>query len=273
MPFEAPVLADKATPVLTTLEMFDVGSGSTANGKIDRVVATFSENLDTPYSAGNTPLTLANVPSSGALNTVTNVSGTTARLNITEGAGAADTAVGSFTVALATNASGIRDNAGNLSSFAMQAPADKAGPVPVSITDTDGATNGLIDSGDSLIVTFSEPIASAVGLVTIITEADPTGGGNDTLNITGLTNGARNTGSNAYVNNNNRTFQYTNSTLTKSYGDKTITATVSGACSGDCADRGTNLVAANFDFAAALSLTDAAGNLATGSLIVSITLF
>ena len=122
----APV--DQATPVLVTLAMQDANT----NGKVDRVVATFSETL-AAYSAGTAPWTLSGVPSGGTLSSVS-VSGTTATLTIAEGAGAADTAVGSFTVALATAATGIRDAAGNLSSFAASTPADGARPVLVAGT-------------------------------------------------------------------------------------------------------------------------------------------
>ena len=63
--------------------------------------------------------------------------------------GAANTAVGTFRVALATNANGIRDVSGNLSSFGTVAPADDAAPVPINTTRTAGTTNGLIEAGDT----------------------------------------------------------------------------------------------------------------------------
>ena len=145
----APV--DQATPVLVTLAMQDVNT----NGKVDRVVATFSETL-AAYSAGTAPWTLANVPSGGTLSSVS-VSGTTATLTIAEGAGAPDTAVGSFSVALADGATGIRDAAGNLSSFAASAPTDAARPVLVAGTllmrDVDA--NGKVDR---VLATFSETL-------------------------------------------------------------------------------------------------------------------
>src|SRR5207253_6834303 len=84
--------------------------------------------------------------------------GAVATLTISEGAGAPDTAVGAFTVALATNAAGIRDAAGNLSSFAASSPADGAKPVLVAGTlamkDVDG--NGRVDR---VAATFSETLA------------------------------------------------------------------------------------------------------------------
>ena len=113
------------------MTMLDVN----ANGKVDRATAVFSETL-AAYTAGTTPWTLANVPSGGTLASVA-VATTTATLTITEGAGAANTAVGSFTIALATSATGIRDAAGNLSSFAATAPADGAAPVRTAMVMQD----------------------------------------------------------------------------------------------------------------------------------------
>jgi hypothetical protein len=86
------------------------------------------------------------------------ISGSTATLNLTEGAGAANTAVGSFTIALA-NTSGITDTTGNHASFAAQSPADKAPPVPIALALGDG--NGQAGAGDTASITFSEPLAVA----------------------------------------------------------------------------------------------------------------
>ena len=144
--------ADQASPVLISLVMQDTNT----NGKVDHAVATFSEAL-AAYSAGTTPWTLTNVPSGGSLASVT-TSGTAATLTITEGAGAPDTAVNSFTIALASNATGIRDAAGNQASFTTTSPTDNAKPVLVAGTlamkDIDG--NGKIDQATA---SFSEPLA------------------------------------------------------------------------------------------------------------------
>ena len=159
---------DNAPPTLSTLEMFDTNG----NGKVDHVKATFNESLAS-YSAPNSVWTLTNVPSGGTLNSVS-VSGAVATLTLNEGAGAADTSVSSFTVALAANTSGIRDLAGNQSSFAATAPADKAAPVPVAVTLTNGGSNlGMIDDKkDSLTVTFSE----ALSATSICSAANPNSG-------------------------------------------------------------------------------------------------
>ena len=142
---------DTVAPALTTLEMFDTNG----NGKIDQVKATFDTTLAT-YTAGTSPWTLANVPSGGTLASV-GVSGSLATLTITEGGGAANSAVGSFTVALSTSATGVRDSSGNQSSFAAQGPTDKAGPVLVSAT-SGGGTAGLMQANDTLTMTFSEAL-------------------------------------------------------------------------------------------------------------------
>ena len=262
--FAAAAPTDGAKPVLVTLSMLD----SNTNGKVDRVTAVFSERLAS-YTAGNAPWTLANVPSGGTLASVA-VATNTATLTITEGAGAQNTSVGSFTIALATSATGIRDAAGNLSSFAATAPLDKAAPVPIAITTaTPGSTAGLMEVGDALQVTFSEPIlASSVPGSTTITETDPNGSGNDTLTITGLTNGARALGANNYIAANNTSAAFASSTLAVSGAN--VTATVAGACTGTC---GANITAGRgaLAFAPATTITDAAGNAATGALTTAAT--
>jgi large repetitive protein len=144
---------DTTAPAVQTLQMFD----NDHDGKVDHVVATFSEPLAACAAPCTTGWTLANVPSGGTLSSVT-ISGSTATLNLTEGSGAPNTAVGSFTVALAATG-GITDIAGNHSSFAAQSPADKAAPVPISVVLADGS--GTIDAGDTASVTFSEPLAVA----------------------------------------------------------------------------------------------------------------
>ena len=68
-----------------------------------------------------------------------------------------NTSVGSFTVALATSATGIRDAAANLSSFAAAAPTDGAKPVLVTLTMQDTNANGKVDR---VTAVFSETLAS-----------------------------------------------------------------------------------------------------------------
>ena len=258
----APV--DQATPVLVSLVMQDVN----VNGKVDRVLATFSEAL-AAYSAGTAPWTLANVPSGGSLSSVS-VSGTLATLTIAEGAGAPDTAVGSFTLALASAATGIRDAAGNLSAFAATSPADGARPVPIGVGSTNnGVTAGLMEAGDILQVTFSEQLAALGSAVTAITESDPTGSGSDRLTVTGLTAVAGvSTGSNLYITTDNTTASFASSAI--GLAGAVMSATVSGGCTGTC---GVNLgigVGA-LVFTPDPTLRDGAGNTAAGSFTTAAT--
>ncbi len=255
-------------PQLTSLRMTDIDT----DGRIDRVTATFDQTL-AAYTAGTAPWTLANVPSGGTLASVS-VSGTVATLVITEGAGAQSTAVGAFTVALAQSATGIRDSSGNRSSFPATAPTDGAGPVPTAIADTNGTTNGLFQPGDTLAVTFSEPLEPAsVPTASTVTLTDPVGTGNDTLNVTGLTNGARATGSNGYLTLNGGVASWA-STLARSNGDRTVTVTLGSPCVGTgCATLANPGGTPNFAYAPATSLTDPATNAATGTRTQAIRLF
>ena len=99
-----------------------------------------------------------------------------------------------------------------------------------------GATAGLMEAADTMTVTFSETIATAVGPGTTVSETDPTGSGNDRLTVAGLTAVAGvATGSNAYVVTDNTSASFASSTLSKV--GATVTATVAGACSGEPARR------------------------------------
>src|SRR5207237_5128395 len=120
------------------------------NGTVDHVIATFNDTLQS--STDTSVWHLSNVPSGGSLASV-NTSGSTATLTLNEGAGAADTSVGSFTVSLDASATGIRDAAGNQSSFSAQAPSDQAAPARTAMTMLDNDHNGFVDR---VALTFSE---------------------------------------------------------------------------------------------------------------------
>jgi len=177
--FAATAPADKAAPARITLEMFDAN----ANGKVDQVKGNLLGAL-AAYTAATAPWTLANVPSGGTLSSVS-VTGSTATLTISEGPNPADTAVGSFTVALATNANGIRDAAGNQSSFAATAPADKAAPARITLEMFDANANGKVDQVKG---TFSEPLAAYTAAAAPWTLANvPSGGTLSSVSVTGST--------------------------------------------------------------------------------------
>jgi hypothetical protein len=266
--FSATAVTDKAAPVPVSLVLQDTDT----NGKVDHVAITFSETLSA-YSAGTAPWTLANVPSGGTLSSVS-VTGATATLTLAEGAGPIDTSRGSMTVALASNASGIRDAASNLSSFAATAVTDGAVPIVTSITDTDGATDGKIEPGDTLAITFSEPLDPAtVPSSTTLTLGDPRGSGMDYLDLTGVTQGPRPTGSNFYIVRNKDVAIFTSS-VALSNGNKTITVTVGPTCTGDgCTEIGTVTTTPTLSWLTASTITDPAGNVPTVTFTQAIRLF
>lgn len=242
--------AADAAPVLTALRMFDLSG----DGRVDRVTADFNEPLAT-YTAGTAPWTLANVPSNGTLTSVT-VSGSTATLTITPGsggAGAPNTAVGSFTVALAQNANGVRDAAGNRSSFGATAPLDRAAPILLTVADTNGATNGRADTGDTLTLTFSEAIAG--GSIPLTTNVAMTGGTSGTLAMPGvIVTTALNAKSNKLYS--NCTLSFNGSVVSSNAVSKTITVVLGEPGSGCTATAGESNP--GIAFAPATSLNDGA---------------
>ena len=148
------------------------------NGRVDRLTVTFSEPL-AAYTAPTTIWTLANVPSGGSLASVTVVT-PTVTIAITEGAGPLDTSVGSFTVALAADPTGIRDAAGNQASFAV-APTDGARPIRQSADMFDDNTDGKIDR---VVTTFSETLAPFTAPASVfVLSAAPSGATLNTVNV------------------------------------------------------------------------------------------
>jgi hypothetical protein len=198
--------------------------------------------------------------------------GNVATLTFTEGAGAADTAVGSMTIGLAANAAGIRDAADNRSAFSNMTPTDQAAPIPTAVTDTNGATNGKFEPGDTISITFSEALLlSTVPTSTTVTVTDPSGTGNDRLSLAGISAASRTLGANGYELTNNSSAVFAASSVAVTNSSRTITVTVGATCTGvGCAGLGTQGSAANYSFLAATTLTDTAGNTSTRALVVSL---
>ncbi len=186
-----------------------------SDGLVDHVSIVFSESL-AAYSAGTAPWTLANVPSGGSLSSVA-VSGTTVTLTLSPGAGAPDTSVGSFTVALATSATGVRDAGGNLASFAATAPSDGAGPVLVSAA-SGGGTSNLMEAGDTMDLVFSEPLDPA-SVPSSATVTEQRSGGSRTLTIPDVIQSA--TIASSYLGGNKSSGSATG-TITLTDGDTTV---------------------------------------------------
>ncbi len=207
---------DTTSPALSSLQMLD----SDADGKVDRVVATFSEALQS--STATAPWTLTAVPSAGTLASVS-TSGTVATLVLNEGAGAADTAVGTFKIALAANASGIRDAAGNQASFAATAPDDLAGPVLMTATSGGGIINRM-QAGDTAVLTFSEALAPASVPSNLVVREQRTSSTVGALTVPGLINSAAISG--GYLSANGASATSNTSPSALSLGDTRVTVTL-----------------------------------------------
>jgi hypothetical protein len=257
---------DRTAPAYVSSELYD----NDTDGKVDQVKVTFDEALANSTATGQ--WTLANVPSAGTLASVS-TTGSVATLNITEGAGAANTAVGTFTVALTAAAGGIRDSVGNQSSFTTKSPTDKAKPVLINVVSTNG--DGLANATDTITFNYSEPllastVPTAPSLVLNRTSATATD-----LTIAGIL-GQTALGA-AYLAG-NITMTYTTTTSLPGSAVRT-TLTSGGTCTGNflaCLLTGTEQApgtSPNVSFVAPTTITDAAGNAATGTVTQAIRLF
>jgi hypothetical protein len=253
---------DKAAPALSTLQMFDTD----ADGKVDQVKATFSESISS--TSATAPWTLTGVPSGGSLSSVSS-SGATATLTIAEGASAADTSVGSFLVALAASASGVRDSAGNQSSFAALAPGDKAGPVITAVTDTNGTNDGKFEAGNTMTLTFTESVTGIAASSNVVLTDKAGSSNNDGVSITNLLSGTADLGRSDYISGSSASF---NSSLLSQPALNQVTVTLA-SCTGSCANVTQAAGTGSFSLSPAAAITDTAGNAATGSITVTIRLF
>lgn len=247
---------------LRSLEMSDTD----ANGRVDRVVATFSEPLADRSSTSQRAWTLSDVPSGGRLRSVS-VTANQAVLTLTEGSGAPDTAVGSFTVALAPAPDGVQNQTGHDASFPPTPPLDRAAPVPLAVASTTGGpAAGRIEAGDELNVVFSEPLsAPSVPKSTVVSEIEVEQG-NDQLAIQGVTAGPLDTGSRGYVVGKRSTVSFPESTTKLGDGGRTLSVVVGGTCARCTAAKPS---AGALVFLPSPTLTDTAGNGATGSFTTS----
>jgi hypothetical protein len=149
---------DTAAPTLSTLQFFDGNS----NGKIDQIVVTYNESLNTNYTAPNNIWALSSAPMDVAINSVSigGTSNTQAILTLNEGTGF-DTAASGIKLALTTNANGVRDVAGNQApTFGATAVVDRAEPVLLTASSTGGTANQM-QAADTMDLLFSEPLAPA----------------------------------------------------------------------------------------------------------------
>ena len=176
---------DTTAPSRTATQMFDVD----ADGFVDQVVVTFSENLAVCPAPCTSGWVLTNVPSGSSLQSVS-IAGNQAILSIGNEQNQPDTAVGLFRVQLATP-NQIQDAAGNRSVFSAVAPTDKASPVAVGFRkghNSSGVCNGAPSNGgvaepcDELTSEWSEALLpSSIPSTANLTITDPAGSGNDLL--------------------------------------------------------------------------------------------
>ncbi|MGZ6997003.1 MAG: OmpL47-type beta-barrel domain-containing protein [Acidimicrobiia bacterium] len=168
----------------------------------------------------------------------------------------------SYTVTAVTT-----DGAGNTTTRTATFTYDTTAPSATSATVANHS--GSVQAGtDTLSVTFGEALdptkVPATGTLTLSRSRT----GNTTWGISGLTNGQLSTGTTGYLKQptfGSYTVIYAGS-LALSNGNRTVTFTVTGACSGSCSNLSTTAVSGAWVFTPATSLLDLAGNAATGTL-------
>lgn len=264
----APISTDfAAAPVLESLAAFDRDT----DGHLDRVTVTFSHDVFCG-SPCLSPWSFTGLPAGTSLSSVS-VEGRRVQLDLDEGGGAPSTAVGNLKVALSSANGGVEDAQGDNAGFGQTPVADRMGPVPVAITSSDvGGHPGLMEAGDTMQVTFSEPIDPDTVFAANVKQFDPPGDGNDEMNIVGLSS-TIDLGSDDYVDGDNSSAAHVDSTLTLNSARTRITSTIVGACSGLACTGRTGVPSSTVTFSPEYYLKDAAGNPATGSLTCAMTVF
>ncbi|HVT77521.1 MAG TPA: TadE/TadG family type IV pilus assembly protein [Acidimicrobiales bacterium] len=241
-----------------------VAYDSNLDGVLDQVKVTFSEDIAT--TVNKAAFTIANsVTGSNAISAAT-VSNRVVTLTLS--GSTVNTAIGSMTVALNPQSDGVVDLWGNQSSFAPTAPADGAGPVFTSLSDTNGLVNGYPNALDTLTLSFSEPIATALSATTNVTYTRPNSG-SATIDITSVSAGPLTTNSTSYLLSKNTT-QSVSALLSKSGNTVTVTVLSPIACNPLlCLLLGTGNDSSAWTFVPAASLADAAGNAVSGTRTIS----
>jgi hypothetical protein len=155
----------------------------------------------------------------------------------------------------------IRDAAGNNATFGATAPGDFAAPILLTVTDTNGSTDGQAEAGDTLTFGFSEAISSAPSSVTLLVND---AGSSDTLQVIGLLNIDSALGSD-YA---SKDLTFEPSAVVKS--GSTLVVTL-GTCStsGQCSSRALVATSPTLVFVPAITITDVAGQGARGSVTLT----
>lgn len=234
------------------------------DGVIDTLTLLFDEDIQQTAAASD--FTIANSPTGSNVITSSTVSARTVTLKL--GGATVNTNPGSMTVALAASTTGVRDIFFNQATFAATTTADRANPKLVGLSDTNGLINGRMGALDTLTMTFSEPIATALGATTV-TESDPNGAGNDSVSISGITAGPQLTNSDGYNTTNNSSLSV-NALVTKPGNTVVVTILSPLVCTPVlCTGLGTGADPTPFSVTPTTTLVDAAGNAAVGSQTIS----
>ena len=253
--------ADPGFPVLTSMVMQDVNT----DGKVDRVVATFSEPVTctapclTPVDPGQRALGRAPLAVTAA--------GTTCHADHRS----RRRRPGHRSRARSPSHSPRRPTASSAATGASRTsrrphPPTAPGRCPTDITSTNGPTPNVMEPGDTFTATFSEPIDPASVHQGNVKEFDTGATGNDQLIIVGLSGGASiDLGSNDYVTQNMGTIVFQDSTLTLLSGNTKIRSTIVGACTGTACGATGPGCGRDDHLRARGRLTDLAGNGAVGS--------
>lgn len=129
--------------------------------------------------------------------------------------------------------------------------------------------NGRIEATvDTFTVTFKEAINPATVPSTATLTMVRKSSGNTTYAISGLTNGAQDTGKAAYLTQPPSGTVHTVTfagTLSMTNGNRTIVFTVTGGCAGSCAALASVVINGGWKYAPATTLKDPAGNTASGT--------
>jgi hypothetical protein len=140
---------------------------------------------------------------------------------------------------------------------------DRTRPTVTAFSSTN--SSGAVNTGDTVVVTFSEPVAPASIPTSGTLTLDRGASGNTTFDITGITAGPQGIGSTGFVAKKD-TIVYP-VTIALSAGNTVATVTVSGACT-SCGVTGAGAAGA-FTFTPNASITDVAGNAVTGTFAVA----
>lgn len=225
-------------------QMFDTNG----DGIVDQVKVTFNKTLAACSSPCTNGWTLSGIPGGGTLSSVS-VSGSTATLSLT--GGTVDTSNGTFTLQLDSSGD-LMDSSGRHASVPAATPVvDKAGPVLMTAVTSAGANANTMQQGDTLDLTFSEPVNLPGGS---FSATESRASGSTTLTIPNLIQSA--TIASGYVGGNNSSGSAP-ATLSLTNGNKTIHV-VLGAVTN--VSKGIATGSGGASIAPAAGITDSAAN-------------